>query len=223
MIALLIPVLVELFTSEGCSSCPPADELLLRLSQQSPEGVEVIALGEHVDYWDRLGWKDRFASPRFSQRQQWYGGAIGFHSAYTPQAVVDGRIEFVGNDGRRMAAALKEAARTPKARVTIAQSGGAVAISVKDLPAGFDAKSAEVWLAVTESGLETQVARGENGGRRLRHAPVVRRMENLGAGERFEQRLEIDSQWSRPNLRVVAFVQDRKSGRVAGAASARLE
>nr|MBA2527451.1 DUF1223 domain-containing protein [Pyrinomonadaceae bacterium] len=112
------PIIVELFTSEGCSSCPPADEVLARLEQSPPvPGVEVIALSQHVDYWNRLGWADPFSSPQFSDRQKGYAQAFRQPRIYTPQMVVDGRAEFVGSDARRAREEIAKAAREPKAQV----------------------------------------------------------------------------------------------------------
>jgi hypothetical protein len=105
------PVIVELFTSEGCSSCPAADALLLRLVEQPIDGVQTIVLGEHVDYWDRLGWKDRFSSPAFTRRQEVYANRFNLDSAYTPQVVVDGRSELVGSDRTALQRAIQRAHR----------------------------------------------------------------------------------------------------------------
>ncbi|MGH9591846.1 MAG: DUF1223 domain-containing protein, partial [Bryobacteraceae bacterium] len=127
----LVPVVVELFTSEGCSSCPPADNLLARLDSPTagrggkqraslPSGVEIIALGEHVDYWDQLGWKDRFPSPLFSARQQEYGQAFKIASIYTPQVVVNGEIQVLGSDMRAIQEAIRKASADVRADVKMA-------------------------------------------------------------------------------------------------------
>jgi hypothetical protein len=231
-------VVVELFTSEGCSSCPPADQVLSRL--ESPRygnagrskqvvmvapGVEVIALGEHVDYWDELGWKDRFSSPLFSARQQDYGKAFHLESVYTPQIVVNGQKEVLGSDSRQVQDAISKAAREPLAQVSIAMtSAQTVSFSVSRLPAG--SHEAELLLAVTEGGLATRVLNGENGGRELRHAAVVRTISSLGRldpkrpGEYSAvAQLNLRPDWNRGNLKLVLFVQDRVTRHILGAAS----
>src|SRR5262245_53097741 len=110
-----VPVIVELFTSEGCSSCPPADDALIRLASTQPvPGVEIVAMSEHVDYWNSLGWTDPFSSAQFSQRQDEYGRAFGLDGSYTPQMVVDGREQFVGNDVRNAVQAISRAAAAAK-------------------------------------------------------------------------------------------------------------
>ncbi len=115
------PVLVELFTSEGCSSCPPADRVLIRLEKEQPnKEAEIITLALHVDYWDRLGWKDEFSSPLFSQRQTVYAQRLNLDSTYTPQMIVDGRIQFVGSNLGEAGKAITEAAKSPKANIEAA-------------------------------------------------------------------------------------------------------
>src|SRR5215204_4808968 len=117
-------VLVELFTSEGCSSCPPADRNLTFLEKQQPvTKADVITLAFHVDYWDRLGWKDRFSSPLYSRRQEIYAQALKLDSNYTPQMIVDGRREFVGSDSGRASKEIEEAIETPKAKIDITAEG----------------------------------------------------------------------------------------------------
>src|SRR5947209_9582072 len=118
-------VVVELFTSEGCSSCPPADELLGHLRQElSAKNIQVIPLGFHVDYWNRLGWKDRFSSADFTQRQEEYTRALKVDGPYTPEMVVDGAVEFVGNDaGRAQSTIRQQASQLETAQVKIAPAG----------------------------------------------------------------------------------------------------
>lgn len=221
-----VPVVVELFTSEGCSSCPAADAALRELAQaQSVPGVEVIALGEHVDYWNRLGWKDGFSSSAYTERQRQYASGFGSGS-YTPQAVVNGRYELVGSRRAELAATVARAARAPQAAVSVAVAGGTAQVRVGSLPAGT--APAEVLLAITESGLASQIGRGENSGLLLHHAAVVRRLVSLGrvgADGAFaaSPALSLPADWKRPNLRVVALVQEVASRRIVGAGTAAVE
>ena len=231
-------VVVELFTSEGCSSCPPADQVLSRLEAPSlgrggrakqavvgVQGVEIIALGEHVDYWDELGWKDRFSSPLFSARQQDYGKAFHLESVYTPQIVVNGQKEVPGSDSRAVQEAISKAAKEPQAQVAISMtSAQTVSFSVSKLPPG--SHEADILLGVTEGGLVTPVWGGENSGRQLRHAAVVRSISSLGRldpnrpGEYSAvAQLNLRQDWDRSNLRLVLFVQDRVTRHILGAAS----
>ena len=184
-----VPVLVELFTSEGCSSCPPADDLLSKLVKaETIPGVTVIALGEHVDYWNNLGWTDPYSKADFSQRQRGYSAIFDLESVYTPQMIVDGHEEFVGGDWNRARAAIAKAAQAPKGRIDLVLTQNPdldqhspvkkLTIQVKDLPGRSD--DAEVLLAITENNLQTQVSRGENKGRDLRHSAVVRELNVIG-------------------------------------------
>jgi hypothetical protein len=230
-------VVVELFTSEACSSCPPADEILAQLDapspprgkRRAPSNVQVIALGEHVDYWDHLDWRDRFASPLFSARQQEYGIAFNDASVYTPQAVVQGFKAVLGSDRYALNNAIREAAALPAAEVGIwpAIEGNVVHLRAGKLPPGSHA--ADVLLAVAESNLTNYVAGGENKGRRLTHAAVVRSMSRLGVLDparpgtyEAQARLNLQPDWNRANLKVVLLVQDRENRRILGAAAARL-
>ncbi len=224
------PVVVELFTSEGCSSCPPADEVLSKLDKMR---VEVIALGEHVDYWNKLGWIDPYSSADFSRRQSRYSDAFNQDSVYTPQMIVDGRDEFAGGNIERARAAITKAAQAPKANIQLASSqdsnapnSRAVKLSVHltNLPRLTAGDTAEVLLAITENNLRSEVARGENAGRYLRHSAVVRELTalgELGANQNSfdaEPTVNLDNGWQRDNLRAVAFVQERGTRRVLGAA-----
>jgi hypothetical protein len=231
-----VPVIVELFTSEGCSSCPPADDALTKLAATQPvPGVEIIALGEHVDYWDRLGWRDPFSSARFSARQSEYASKV-FHTRniYTPQMVVDGREELVGSDYRAATTTIARAARLqgPRLRITLnvdhnPSESSAIEVTLVAAPVGTPlASAAEIFLAVAEDGLVTQVRRGENGGRQLRHSAVVRSLTSVGsipANLRpwsATTTLQLSSAWNVDRSRVVAFVQDPTSKRILGAAVA---
>lgn len=216
------PVLVELFTSEGCSSCPPADDLAARLEKAQPVlGADIVVLAHHVDYWNRLGWRDPYSSAAASARQGEYARAFGLDSVYTPQAVVNGRAEFVGSDEDKMTAAVARAAKQPSASVDVAADGDAVTVRVANLPKTNG--GAQVWLAVTEDNLSTDVPRGENAGRRLAHTGVARRLQSLGAaknGAALTAKISPERGWKRENLRLVAFVQETKTRRVLGVGTA---
>jgi hypothetical protein len=216
-------VLVELFTSEGCSSCPPADELLGHLRQDlSAKGIEVIPLGFHVDYWNSLGWKDRFSSAEFSHRQEQYARSLGVDGPYTPQMVVDGTSQFVGSDSGQARHAISQAAsQQPVSEVKVSAVGpDQLKIQVKAPAANNNSK---VMLAITEDNLATHVGSGENGGRTLRHAAVVRELRQLGrlheGGFDATAPLKLDKEWKRQDLRAVVFVQEEPSGKIEGAAS----
>jgi hypothetical protein len=207
-------VLVELFTSEGCSSCPPADAVLARLHREQPvAGVKVIVLSEHVDYWNDLGWSDPFSDPGFSERQSRYGERI-----YTPQAVVDGRIDVLGSDENALVTAITAAAREPHGSLRLSSTPAGVRIAVTGLSGRSDA---DVMLAVVEDNLSSKVVRGENAGRTLTHAAVVRALRRVGAvrGSAAQWTAEVpvprNDSWKQPRL--VAFVQDARSRRVLAA------
>jgi hypothetical protein len=226
-------VVVELFTSEGCSSCPPADAALTRLVVQQPvAGVQVLALGEHVDYWDRLGWRDPFSSAAYSARQSTYDSQV-FHrnEVYTPQLVVDGQLERVGSDVDAVQRAVKQVAQAPKAIVDVAAiRDGERALRVNvhvTVPPSLDLRDgADVVVAITEDNLATEVRRGENRGRTLRHSAVVRRLTAIGTlalGERewsTSASVPLAADWSAANIRVISFLQERESRRIVGAGSA---
>lgn len=228
-------VVAELFTSEGCSSCPPADSLLRRLLSTQPiEGVEIVALGNHVDYWDRLGWRDPFSSRRFSDRQAAYDSAV-FRSRgpYTPQLVVDGAFESVASDERAVRASLREAARQPKGTVSLTPTvTGDTSATLQihwSIPASVPRRStADLMVAITEDDLSTQVLRGENRGRQLVHSAVVRTLVTAGRASVGEHEataattVTLDPQWSAPHLRAVGFIQEQNSRRIIAAGSSAL-
>jgi hypothetical protein len=225
-------VIVELFTSEGCSSCPPADRLLNKLDAEQPvPGAEIIALGWHVDYWNHLGWADRFSSDSFTARQYDYAQAFGTSGVYTPQMVVDGITEFIGSDAGLAQRSIERAAQAPKAAVQIDRQppadGDSVRLRVRiaQLAAAQPKGNVEVLLVLTEDNLNSSIARGENAGRRIEHRAVVRRFERLktlDAGRadfETEAKLSLDRDWRRENLRAVVFLQEQRGRRILGAAA----
>jgi hypothetical protein len=215
-------VVVELFTSEGCSSCPPADKLLINFREQHrDDGVEIIPLGFHVDYWNRLGWRDRFSSAAYSQRQEDYADRMKLDGPYTPQMVVDGDTQFVGNDADRAQDAIAQAAgRSAGAEVAVTRSAGDK-LHVKVVSASRNAS--DVLLAITEDNLSSSVKRGENGGHVLRHAAVVRDFRKVGqlsdGGFESDVAFNAERDWKRADLRAVIFVQEKTSGKILGAAA----
>jgi hypothetical protein len=217
-----VPVVVELFSSEGCSSCPPADASLAALDRtQAIDGVAVIALEEHVDYWDHLGWRDPFGSPAASARQSAYARVLPDHQVFTPEMVLDGHLVVPSGDEGAAREMMQRSAREPKAHVALRREGARVSVDVSDVPP-VPGDVPAVWLAITESGLATDVLAGENAGRRLVHAPIARRLRSLGAvdGPTFHADATIDADLvARPNVRVLAFVQLAKSMAIVGAAT----
>jgi hypothetical protein len=187
---------VELFTSEGCSSCPPADRLLESLDAQ------VIVLSEHVDYWDRLGWRDPYSSHANTLRQESYARGFGTEGPYTPEMVIDGAAEFVGNDGRRAADEIARARNREKLGIRLTRTGAGVRVEID--PAS---KSADVMLALADDSGTSQVAAGENKGRQLHHVAILRSLP-------FTQTVAIPTDGGR----VIVFVQDGTAGKIYGSA-----
>lgn len=225
------PVLVELFTSEGCSSCPPADKLLAQLNARQPvKGAEAIILEEHVDYWDDQGWRDPFASAAATQRQKDYAYTI-HAEVYTPQMIVDGRTDVLGNDERAAERAIEKASGAPKTELELSWVGATATMGSPKLLhvragklSGGD--KAEVFMAITESHLHSDVKRGENAGRGLEHDGVVRKLTSLGktnAGGEYsfdaQSAVKLSPDWKRENIRVVVFVQDVHTRRIYAATS----
>ena len=221
------PVLVELFTSEGCSSCPPADALLSRLGRTQPvRGADIIALEEHVDYWDRLGWKDPFSSEAATARQSEYGEAFGGRQVYTPQMIVDGRAEFVGSSDAAALRAIRAASQAPKPGIQLSwDAGDSLAIHVEPLANAPAGDGAQLFLVVAENMLHSDVKHGENAGRALEHNGVVRQLLPLGkidaatAGFSSTVAVHPDREWNRANLRAVVFLQERRSRHVLAVAA----
>lgn len=208
--------------------CPSAEKFLERLLQEQPiGGVEIIAMAEHVDYWNRLGWTDPFSSPVFSQRQKYYAGFFKHDSVYTPQIIVNGTREMRGKDGMRP---IEDSAKDPMGSIKISiesadESKVSLILKITGLPSITIGDRAVVMIAVTEDDLSSKVLRGENSGRKLKHMAVVRTLHtyrpSFGEETIVAADLPLGTNWKRDELSVVAFVQEVESRRVL--ASARLE
>ena len=223
------PILVELFTSEGCSSCPPADALLQTLDASQPvPGAQLIVLSEHVDYWDHDGWKDPNSSPALTERQNAYVRALGLQTAYTPQIIVDGTREMRANDSQQVKKVFQEAANAPKIPVRIGEvsvdAGNPGVLRTRiEVDGNPDKHNADVYVAVALDRVESQVLRGENGGRHLTHVAVVLQIMKIGKlpkGKSFGEtvQLKLKPGTDPKNVRIVAFVQEPGPGEVLGAA-----
>ena len=223
------PVLVELFTSEGCSSCPPADVLLQKLDEFQPiPGAELIVLSEHVTYWDQQGWKDPNSSPALTDRQSSYETPLGEREVFTPQLIVDGTHEIRMDRLRDMEDVLQKARDTAKVPVRIGElkvdpANPTILQTRIETGDNFDHHNADVFIAVALNQVESQVLKGENGGKHLVHVAVVQQLSKVGKlpkGKTFAQdvQLKIKPGTDLKNVRVVAFVQESGPGKLLGAA-----
>jgi hypothetical protein len=222
------PVLVELFTSEGCSSCPPADEFVKKLDTLQPvAGAQLIVLSEHVDYWDHDGWKDPNSSRLLTERQSEYVQMLGLSTSYTPQIIVDGSKEVKIGDPQGIEKVFQQAVASPKVPIHI--SGVNLESGNPDLlRAHVDAEptalkhNADLYVAIALDHVESQVLRGENGGRHLTHVAVVQQITKIGklnkaSGFAGDVQLKIKTAIPINNLRVVAFAQESGPGKLVGA------
>lgn len=218
---------VELFTSQGCESCPPAEEVLTEIEREARTRAEpVFALGFHVDYWDYLGWPDRFGDAAYSARQQAYARAFGSGQLYTPQMIVNGTVEFVGSDRRRAAAAITSAL-TAVATAPLALSVGYAAGAgdghrvLVEYQAERRPERAVLNVAIVERGLVSDIARGENAGRTLRQDNVVRAFTSIGLdAERGRVELEVPPDLDPRQASVIGYVQNDGDKAIVGAAAA---
>jgi hypothetical protein len=224
-----VPVLLELFTSEGCSSCPPADQLLAVLDEKRPApGAELIVLSEHVDYWDRLGWKDRFSSLQYSSRQEEYASKYHLDGVYTPQLVVDGRFGFVGSDQRVVLSAIQKTAQQPKVSVVISntrceEDRVTADIEIPAAESPIDGR-AVLFAAIADNRAQSQVTRGENGGRTLAHVAVARVLERIGIIDlklpnSKDVKLSLLAGTGANGLRLIVFMQNPISEHIVAAAA----
>jgi hypothetical protein len=226
------PVLIELFTSEGCSSCPPADALLEKLDRSQPvNGAELIVLSEHVDYWNDIGWKDPYSSHEYSERQSAYAAHFGRSGIYTPQMVVDGHAELVGSDERGAIEAVENETRFVKVPLSLSglhfeNNKVSMHVEAGPLEPSMGARSANLYLAIADESDVSQVSRGENAGRTLKHVAVLRSLVPVGTVDKADKvskdvTVKVSNE-SRGHLRIVGIIQEPYAGRVLGVASARL-
>ncbi|MGA7685012.1 MAG: DUF1223 domain-containing protein [Terriglobales bacterium] len=223
------PVLVELFTSEGCSSCPPADAMLAKLDSMQPvPGAQVIVLEEHVDYWNHDGWTDKYSSSAITDRQTEYKSRFNLNDVYTPEMVVDGDTQFNGSDPKAAVHAIEEARSKPKVEVKISAfsldgKAAHVHIDAAALPATLGVHKADVYVAVALDHAESQVLKGENKGRDLKHVAVALSVTKVGTanehdGFNRDVVVKLPSAVHAESLRVIAFVQKGDAGEVLGSA-----
>jgi hypothetical protein len=221
------PVLVELFTAEGCSSCPPADEFLLQLDAHQPiPGAQLIVLSEHMNYWND-SWPDPFASAQLTGRQADYVRALKMHSPYTPQFIVNGATEIRLSDPHEIEHIIRAAAASSKIPVSVAsikvESGAPAHLSGQiEVDGSAEPYAADVYLAIALDRVETKVLRGENRGKTLAHVAVVEYFAKVGGlkpGQKFAQtfRAPLERGLASNNARVIVFVQEGGNGRVVGA------
>ncbi|MEP3121857.1 DUF1223 domain-containing protein [Nisaea sp.] len=210
------PIVLELFTSQGCSSCPPADELLGELAKEP----DVVALAYHVDYWNYIGWEDPFSSKEMSDRQRRYGHAMKLRTIYTPQLVIDGEADLVGS---RRSIVLQELERRraqrggPGLDVTFNRDGGDFELLL-DARQGTDYAGAEILLVGSDERHVTEIPRGENRGRTLEDFAVVRFYRSLGSWDGKADKFRIPGSAARmPTDRLSVLVQARGNGPIHGA------
>ena len=220
-------VIVELFTSEGCSSCPAAERGLEFLHREQPvPTAEIVPLALHVDYWDGLGWKDPFASRLFTNRQEIYIERFKRDSAYTPQFVIDGKYEVTGGDTGSATRLIENAAKNPTAAVDATVRDGNVSIRIGNVPVHDDAT---VFIAIVENRIEREIGGGENRGRKLVHNFVVRKLSAVGkigsnqSSAEFESALDLAGVASKASTEIVVFVQENRTRAIIGGVKVMLE
>ena len=204
---------VELYTSQGCSSCPPADAFLGELAKRD----DLLALSVHVDYWDYICWKDPFASPLNTQRQRQYARTLGMGYVYTPQMVIQGADHATGSDRAKVLSKIAEAEKTNRVVVKLSRNGGRISIIIPGAPATDEAA---VWLVVFDNKHDTAIRRGENAGRTLSYYNVVRGMKRIGTwtGQPMDIPTQAAAMGTDGRDGCAVIVQSLKTGRILGAA-----
>ncbi|MDB5156938.1 MAG: hypothetical protein JWR50_1645 [Mucilaginibacter sp.] len=211
---------IELFTSEGCSSCPPADELVAKI-QKEYKDQPVYILAFHVDYWNRLGWKDGFSNAAYSARQNSYAQYLHLSQVYTPQIVVNGKKEFVGSEEGSLRSAIKSGLQKPSsAQITLsdlkADQNKAI---VHYQTEGNDANSV-LLLALVEKTARTSVKAGENSGRNLSHVQIIRQFQSTRLNDKMSgtESITLPKDFNTQNWEIIALIQNTQTGEITGAA-----
>ncbi|SDH30927.1 DUF1223 domain-containing protein [Chitinophaga filiformis] len=207
---------VELFTSEGCSSCPPADALLERI-QQDNQNKQIYILAFHVDYWDHQGWRDRFSDHKYSERQQQYANWMGLSTVYTPQVVINGENEFVGSNAGAIVKAIsngleEQSAASVGLSARIEQGKLYIGHQVSDV-----GKDASLVLTLVEKVAHSDVKAGENSGRKLSHVQIVRQLAVIDANSSKEVEMKLPANFNENDFELVGFVQRNADGRIIAA------
>lgn len=211
---------IELFTSEGCSSCPPADELIRKINKEY-EGKEVYILTYHVDYWNKLGWKDPFSSAAYSTKQYKYGQQFKLSSIYTPQVIVNGAVQFVGSDERRLRNELGK--KETNNSVTTLKIGEIV-IDKKNVKVSFsvndDNYTDEIIISLVQKFATSAVGRGENRGRNLTHVQLVRDQKTVSVSSSTKMvSLILPDDFDAKQFEIIGFIQEKSSGKIINATS----
>ena len=209
---------VELFTSEGCSSCPPADELIDRIQKENNNG-QIYIMAFHVDYWDRLGWKDRFSDPEFSNRQRQYANWLNLQTVYTPQIVVNGVKEYVGSDRGAVLGAISAGLdQEPVATLTLNSRIEGRKLTIEYEGAG-EVKRSELVLALIQRSAQSSVKAGENAGKNLSHVQIVRRTLHVPIGINGKKSITMDlpGDFDQKGWELIGFVQHKTDGHIIAA------
>ena len=215
--------LIELFTSEGCSSCPAADEVLEEI-QKKYSDKSVLVLGYHVDYWDKLGWKDIFSDGSFTQRQEYYSTILHLNSIYTPQVVINGRKEFIGSNKSKLISSIEEQLKESSAvsiELNVVQNTGEK-IEVHYSAKGVDAKKDQAILVLIQKMAVNEIKKGENKGRTLHHINIVRNIFYLPLKEKTTN-FTLPAGFSKKDFFVAGFIQDKRSGKIKAIQSSQVE
>lgn len=208
---------VELFTSEGCWSCPPADKLIAKL-QQGNNNQQLYIMAFHVDYWDHQGWKDRFSQPGFTERQKQYAAWLRLGNIYTPQLVVNGKTEMVGSDEGAVLGAISAALRgttAPPLSLKAAQANGTLTITYSG---AVPHKKARILTALVQKNAHSEVNAGENAGKQLSHVQIVRQLQQQELSEQGTITMKLPAGFQSGEWEVIAFVQQKNTGEITQAA-----